>query len=219
MRKRKFIVLVTTIVTAYCLLICFMCVTLGKQEIREMQVAATASAAARSAAEAAQERLVEQYGAEITEVIEEFEIRWDRPHTVTEAKRLITWPLSDYWKSGVLSVTMSPSKEVFITQVEIIHLEILEYMQDHFRAAASMTITMQRLSWPEETPLTPAGQHLRCAVYAFALEDGIWKLAGKFEVPLGARGYKGIVETWERLPEAQKQVLGGKLPEGPICRF
>lgn len=230
MRSRSRIVPLVAAIAVTGLLLCLLSCCLLTRGGNRRGNAVVSSTGTRVVVDATPTKPNDRHEAEVTEVIEEFEIWWSQSkesRTPAEAAMRMTWPFSDYRASGVISVTIPytvpgsrPLRSSILTEVEFIHLEVMEYTPDYFRATAHMTFTIQRTDASGSAPTVSEYQRRECRVYAFAWEDGVWKLAGAFFVPMGARGWHGIEDSWTNLPEAVKEVLGGDLPpEGFPCHW
>jgi hypothetical protein len=216
--KRTIWLIAVTVCTI--LMVGAVCGILGRLEIRNMQIPATTGAATRRAVRTTQTQLIEQHGVEVTGAITNFEIRWSRPLTAAEVEALVTSPFSDFSASDMLSVpVVTPTgMDLVILNAHVTHLEILEYRDGYFKALSSMTVTVQAVERLSKTPLGPPMEAPRCGLYAFKLEEGTWKLAGRFQVPLGARGHRGVEDAWSQIPTSHKDILGD-LPEGGLCHW
>lgn len=184
----------------------------GQQKINhELQTAVATSAVSLTATAQTGTLLTEQYGQEAGAAIERFEMQWITWDTLGdwEAQAQLTtgWFLSTF---GGERSALGESLPVTVA-AEIIHLRVLEYTPERFKALGLVKLTNGDITADGKT-VSPLRQEYVCRVYVFVWEDQVWKLAGLFNGTTSYRVTERTVRLDWRTTSPELRELIGEFP-------
>jgi hypothetical protein len=158
--------------------------------------------------------LTESHGAEVSAIIEHFELEWFSLEAHRHPSILSELATGPYLNLGWEEEIYDEPFWLVITSAEVVKIHVLKYDSENFEAVASVNRTFDKTT-TEGTVLEsslPAGI---CGVYVFVNENDTWKLA-TFFLMLGTPNE--IERDWKYEPDWSKEIIG-ELPSPKLCEW
>ena len=157
-----------------------------------------------------EKKLTEQYGQEVSFLVENFEMRTGSFEGHYNNDMLIDTATGDYLEHLMQSNPDMAPYWLIVTNVEIKHIRVIEYQPEEIKTIACMVRDIE-----ERTPKTGEwiksyGPNKICKLYVFSLVNNKWKVAATFNTT----NPNDIAHDWTYAPEWLKEVIG-ELPHDP----
>ncbi len=190
---------------------------------KDAAIAWATSSVISTATADAEAQLAERYGAEISNLIETFEVQWHSLETLKDcdaASRLATGWFLDMWVGKCFGLGLvEPAADSTITKSAAVRqMRVLEYAPDRFKALVTLDRVMQEVNVVTGAAVEPATSDVHCGIYVFVREDDVWKLEVFFLTDYPRASWDSILRDWRLAPEEVREAIG-ELPDGDLCEW
>lgn len=183
-------------------LACVSCAVLIKCRVEEMQSVIATQMAVSQATLDTEMWLTQTYGEQVSEIIEEFELKRHSLDYIQGENNIYGTPIAE-----------PGSVWMIVTTASVKGIRVLEYTPERIKAIATVDRTYDERTI-EGDMVNASLSDYKCGIYVFVNEDSTWKLAGFFLTTPPRAGT--VYNDWYYLDEEKKEFIGG-LPDGDLC--